>query len=148
MPDEILIPAPILVIEDDLDDQFLMQKIFERIGMEIELIFFNNGKEAMSYLRETVRDTFLILCDINMPLMNGLELKAHIDMDETLRSKGIPFIFLSTAIRETDIQQAFDLKVQGFFQKENSMEQMQDVIVSICKYWMKSQHPNMLFRKS
>ena len=147
MPDEIHIPAPILVIEDDLDDQFLMQKIFERISMDIELIFFSNGKEAMSYLRETDRDTFLILCDINMPVMNGLELKAHIDRDEAVRRKSIPFVFLSTAVRDNDIQQAFDLRAQGFFQKENSMEEMQEVIVSICRYWLKSQHPNMLPRK-
>lgn len=144
MPEEILIPAPIIVVEDDLDDQFLMQKIFERIGMRIELVFFNNGREALSYLKETERDTFLILCDINMPVMNGLELRAHLNADEALRQKSIPFIFLSTAIRERDIQHAYDMTVQGFFQKENSLEQMQEVIASIVKYWHKSKHPNML----
>jgi CheY-like chemotaxis protein len=147
MPEEIFIPAPIVIVEDDLDDQFLMQKIFERIGANIELIFFNNGREAFSYLKATERDTFLILCDINMPVMNGLELRAQINADESLRRKSIPFIFLSTATRESDIQQAYDMTVQGFFRKENSLEKMQEVIFSIVKYWNKSQHPSMLKRK-
>ncbi len=148
MSEELLTPAPIVIVEDDLDDQFLMQKIFERIGISIELVFFSNGKEALTYLQETQRETFLILCDINMPVMNGLELRARINADETLRRKSIPFIFLSTAARDSDVEQAYDMTVQGFFQKENSLEQMQDVIASIVKYWNKSKHPNMLNRKS
>ncbi len=148
MSEELLTPAPIVIVEDDLDDQFLMQKIFERIGISIELVFFSNGKEALTYLQETQCETFLILCDINMPVMNGLELRARINADETLRRKSIPFIFLSTAARDSDVEQAYDMTVQGFFQKENSLEQMQDVIASIVKYWNKSKHPNMLNRKS
>lgn len=141
MPEDLSITAPILIIEDDLDDQFLMQKIFERIGLNNELIFFNNGKEAFTYLQETERETFLILCDINMPVMNGLELRAQINADEALRRKSIPFVFLSTAVRDADIDLAYDLTVQGFFQKENSLEQMQEVVTSIVRYWNKSKHP-------
>jgi CheY-like chemotaxis protein len=147
MPDQLLITAPILVIDDDLDDQFLMQKIFERIGLNIELVFFNNGREAFTYLQETKRETFLILCDINMPVMNGLELRALINADHVLHRKCIPFVFLSTAIRESDIRQAYDMSVQGFFQKESSLDQMQEVIMNIVRYWHKSKHPNMLKRK-
>lgn len=147
MSEEFLIPAPIVIVEDDLDDQFLMQKIFERIGVSIELIFFSNGKEAFTYLQETQRDTFLILCDINMPVMNGLELRAEINADESLRRKCIPFVFLSTAARDSDVEKAYDMTVQGFFQKENSLEQMQEVISSIMRYWNKCRHPNMLNRK-
>lgn len=148
MSEELLIPAPIVIVEDDLDDQFLMQKIFERIGVRTELIFFSNGREAFTYLQETQRETFLILCDINMPVMNGLELRAEINANESLRRKSIPFVFLSTAARDSDVEKAYDMTVQGFFQKENSLEQMQEVIASIMKYWNKCRHPNMLNRKS
>jgi CheY-like chemotaxis protein len=139
-----LTPGPIVIIEDDVDDQFLLKKVFERIGFMSELIFFDNGKEAFQYLTTTDQHTFLILCDINMPVMNGLELRAQLNNDELLRRKSIPFIFLSTAVRTSDIEKAYDMTVQGFFQKETTLDKMEEVLHYIVMYWNKSKHPNSI----
>ena len=52
-----------------------------------------DGVEALSYLRETNDEIFIILCDLNMPKMDGLELKGMIELTAELKIKAIPFIF-------------------------------------------------------
>jgi CheY-like chemotaxis protein len=139
---------PIVVVEDDADDQFLLRKVFERLGVESELLFFYNGKEAWDYLKTTTRKTFMILCDINMPVMNGLELRQRINNDEEMRKKSIPFIFLSTAARSIDVDKAFDLSVQGFFVKESTFSEMENAMRVIVDYWDKCKHPNSLKKQA
>jgi len=137
-----LITDPILIIEDDPDDQYLMERILRRLNIDSELIFFTNGKEALDYLLTTDRRTFLIFCDINLPLMNGLELRARICGDECLRRKSIPFVFISTAANHADVALAYEMTVQGFFQKENTIEEMEHTVETIVNYWSKCKHPN------
>jgi CheY-like chemotaxis protein len=136
------VTEPILIVEDDLDDQFLLKKVFERIGVESDLVFFPNGKEALDYLKTSGKETFMILCDINMPVMNGLELRERINKDEELRRKSIPFIFLSTAARPIDVCTAFELSVQGFFVKESTLLEMEESLRTIFMYWARCKHPN------
>ena len=141
------VTEPIIVVEDDADDQFLLSKVLERIGVESEILFFFNGREAWEYLKTTERKTFLILCDINMPVMNGLELREKINNDEVMRRKAIPFVFLSTAARAIDVDKAFDLSAQGFFVKESTLQEMEDSLQVILSYWNKCRHPNSVKRQ-
>ena len=140
MSGKIMVTAPIIVVEDDVDDQFLLSKIFERIGVESEIIFFPDGEAAYAFLKSTDREIFLILCDINMPVMNGLEFRAKIRKDESLRNKGIPFVFLSTAARQNDVATAFELAAQGFFVKKSTMSEMETSMRTILTYWAISRH--------
>jgi len=133
---------PIIVVDDDLDDQFLVKKICENLHVTKEVLFFDDGKELLKYLRTTVQKPFIILCDINMPLMTGLELRRAINQDDQLRKKSIPFLFFSTAASPAQIREAYDLTVQGFFIKETTMEKIQDTLKLILDYWEKCKHPN------
>jgi CheY-like chemotaxis protein len=142
MRDKTFVTAPIVVVEDDVDDQFLIQKVFKRIGIHSDLIFFNNGKEALDYLKSTAQPIFMILSDINMPVMNGLELRSGIVRDDNLRKRCIPFIFLSTAARPSDVSAAHDLTVQGFFLKESTLGEMEKALENIVQYWARCKHPN------
>lgn len=135
--------GPIVVVEDDEDDQFLIGKVFERMGVSSELIFFSNGKDALNFLNTNDREIFLILCDINMPVMNGIELRQIICNNDVLRKKAIPFIFLSTAARPFDIIRAYDLNVQGFFLKESTLSEMVESMQTIVNYWMKCRRPDV-----
>lgn len=134
--------GPIISIEDDADDQFLIKSVVEELQIPNELLFFSNGLEALLYLETTQQQPFVIICDINMPVMNGLELRERIDQNEYLRKKSIPFVFLSTADNPLVIETAYDSTIQGFFKKENSFEDFKKRIKVIYDYWACCLHPN------
>jgi CheY-like chemotaxis protein len=132
---------PIIIVDDDQDDQFLMRKICEKMNVQRKLIFFEDGREALRYLRTTDDKPFIILSDINMPAMNGLELLREIVKDDFIRMKSIPFIFFSTAASPSQIREAYALTVQGFFVKETSMSKIEHSLRVILDYWEHSKHP-------
>lgn len=134
--------GPIVSIEDDADDQFLIKSVIEELNIPNEIIFFNNGLEALLYLETVNEQPFFIICDINMPVMNGLELRERIDENEYLRKKSIPFVFLSTADNPLVIETAYESTIQGFFKKENSFADLKERIRVIYDYWAYCLHPN------
>ncbi|WP_276369379.1 response regulator [Chryseolinea sp. H1M3-3] len=142
MEKKLFISDPIVIVEDDADDQYFIRMLCEKLGVTSELLFFDDGVKALHYLQTTQKKIFLILSDINMPMMNGLELRRRIQADETLRKKSIPFIFLSTAARQKDVDEAYDLTVQGFFVKASQLSEMEATLELILRYWAKCKHPN------
>jgi CheY-like chemotaxis protein len=144
MEKKLFIPDPIVVVEDDADDQYFIKTICEKLGVTSDLIFFEDGQKALEYLKTTTRKTFLILCDINMPIMNGLELRKKIQEDPQLKQKAIPFVFLSTAARAKEVQEAYNLTVQGFFVKASQLTDMENALELILSYWKSCKHPNSI----
>lgn len=134
--------GPVLIIEDDHDDQELIKSAFDEMGIDNPINIFNNGKEALDYLLETTEQPFLILCDVNMPVMNGLELREYIENHEPLKKKSIPFVFLTTAASKNIVNKAYDLTVQGFYQKEDTYTKLSEQLRLIVHYWKSCLHPN------
>jgi CheY-like chemotaxis protein len=134
--------GPIIAVEDDTDDQFLLQTAISELKISNNLIFFNNGQEALIYLETTQEQPFLILCDINMPVMNGLELRERIDKNEFLKKKAIPFVFLSTSDNPQVVEAAYNSTIQGFFKKLSNFVAYKDQILVIFNYWQNCLHPN------
>lgn len=135
--------GPIIIIEDDVDDQYLLQRTFEKLKVKNKTLFFSNGRDALEYLENEKDNPFIILCDINMPIMNGLELKETIHRNEYLRRKSIPFIFLTTSAQKADVDRAYQMMVQGYFEKSASMDEFESMIRLILKYWTECKHPNV-----
>ncbi len=142
MENKLLITDPIVIVEDDVDDQYFIRTICEKLGITAKLVFFEDGLRALQYLESTQEKTFLILCDINMPVMNGIELRRKIQENTLLRQKSIPFVFLSTAARQKEVEEAYDLTVQGFFVKASQLTEMEKSLELILEYWLKCKHPN------
>ncbi|HEX2534178.1 MAG TPA: response regulator, partial [Chitinophagaceae bacterium] len=67
--------GPIIVIEDDDDDQEILTEIFRKLDYGNPIIFYKDGNEALAYLNRSDVQPFLILSDINMPKINGFELR-------------------------------------------------------------------------
>jgi CheY-like chemotaxis protein len=135
------IKGPIVIVDDDDDDHYILKRVCEKLGVTTPIIFFADGKKLLDYLRTTAEKPFIILCDVNMPVMNGLELKRHIDHDEHIRKKGIPFIFFSTSAMSSIVREAFSMSVQGFFIKEQSLDELEKTLSLIFAYWNKCEHP-------
>lgn len=142
MEKKLLITDPIVIVEDDADDQYFIRTICDKLGVTAELLFFEDGLRALNYLESTQSKTFLILCDINMPVMNGIELRRKIQENVMLRQKSIPFVFLSTAARQKEVEEAYDLTVQGFFVKASQLTEMEKSLELILNYWLRCKHPN------
>jgi CheY-like chemotaxis protein len=127
--------GPIIVIEDDIDDQEMMVEIFKKLGYENEIVYFADGHLALDYLNKTDIHPFLILSDINMPKINGFELRNKVFTNEQLQTKCIPYLFFTTAADRKSVVDAYALSVQGFFKKPTSMAGLEHTIQKIIEYW-------------
>ena len=134
---------PIIIIDDDEDDLELIQRAFKELEIENEIIVFNDGFKFLEFVKAIHNKTFLILCDINMTLISGLELKRRIYEDEELRLKCVPFVFLSTSKASDAIMKAYSFGVQGYFIKPISFPELKEMLSYIVNYWKHSQHPNL-----
>ena len=129
--------GPVIVIEDDMDDQETLAEIFQRLNYQNKVLFFPDGQSALDYLTESNDPPFLILSDINMPKLDGFELRAKLKTDAKLSNKCIPYLFFSTAANQRAVIDAYSLSVQGFFVKPYSMNELEDTVSIIMQYWRK-----------
>ncbi|MEP6725237.1 MAG: response regulator [Bacteroidota bacterium] len=136
--------GPIIFIEDDLDDQEIMAEIFKELHYDNEIVFFGDGEKALEYLTNTEIEPFLILSDINMPKLNGMELREKVHNNEDLRLKSIPYLFFSTSAEQSHVINAYSKSIQGFFVKPNSVEKLKLTINKIIEYWKECVSPNYI----
>ena len=134
--------GPIIIVEDDSDDQEIYAAAIQAIGITNELIFFDNAVSALSFLATTQEQPFIILSDVNMPQMTGLQFKEKIQQDDYLREKGIPFVFISTNASSTAVKLAHALSVQGYFQKPHTMDDIKGMLRKLFDYWELCKHVN------
>ena|SRR5688572_5604495 len=135
--------GPIIVIDDDKDDQEILQEAIRDLGIANKLIFFDKGPDAFDYLKITTDKPLVILSDVNLPRQNGVEFKRQLDSDPQLREKSIPFVFFSTYVDRETVDIAYkELTIQGFFRKSNNYEDLKKSLNLIIEYWKICKHPN------
>jgi response regulator RpfG family c-di-GMP phosphodiesterase len=133
---------PIIIVDDDVDDLDIIKQVFTELKVENEIIYFDNGFKFLEYMWTTDKPTFFILCDMNLVIINGLELKRKIYEDSRLRLKCVPFMLSSTMKASTAIMEAYSFGVQGYFVKPNNIKEYTAMIHAMIIYWSYSQHPN------
>jgi CheY-like chemotaxis protein len=133
--------GPLVLVEDDIDDQELIILTLRELGLLNEIKLFQNGQEALEYLYQANTQPFLILSDINMPILDGIAFKKKIDSCAILKTKCIPFVFISTS-PAASMNEICKLNIQGFFEKGNSMRQLNEILGTILKYWNLTKHLN------
>ncbi len=136
--------GPIVIIEDDVDDQDILTAIFKELNYDNKFIFFGDSVQALEYLTDTDVEPFLVLSDINMPKLNGMELREKIVNNEDLRLKSIPYLFFTTSAEQKDVIDAYSRSIQGFFVKPNSYDKLKKIIVKIVEYWQECESPNYI----
>ncbi|MDQ3046357.1 MAG: response regulator [Bacteroidota bacterium] len=134
--------GPVVVIEDDADDQEILQEIFRNLNYKNKIVFFLDGNEALEYLNKSEVTPFLILSDINMPRINGFELRNKIHTNEQLQLKCIPYLFFTTSADKKAVIDAYSMSVQGFFVKPNTFTELENSIRKIMEYWKECIAPN------
>ncbi|MGZ3837559.1 MAG: response regulator [Flavisolibacter sp.] len=134
--------GPIIIIEDDPDDQEILIEIFQKLGYVNKIIYFNDGNDALAYLNKSEVQPFLILSDINMPRISGFELRNRVFTNEQLQTKCIPYLFFTTSANKKAVIEAYTMSVQGFFVKPTSMKALENTIRKIVEYWQECIAPN------
>lgn len=134
--------GPIIIIEDDLDDQELLTDVFKELDFKNEIIFFQDGEKALEFLINTAIEPFIIFSDINMPKLNGVELREKVHNNEDLRIKSIPYLFFTTTAEQKHVIEAYSKSIQGFFVKPSSFHDLKRTIKIIVEYWQECVSPN------
>ncbi|SEP25130.1 response regulator [Nitrosovibrio sp. Nv6] len=131
---------PILLVEDDQVDMMRVTRALKEIHVTNQIVHRENGEEALNYLRDENSDKpCLILLDLNMPIMNGIEFLRAVKKDE--RRRGIPVVMLTASDDQQDKLNSFDLGVAGYVAKPVNYRQLVEVIRSIDTYWTISAMP-------
>ena len=127
--------GPIFLVEDDEDDQLLITQALRELGITNRIMYFNDGVEIIKYLGSSMQQPFLILCDINLPLMNGFQTRKYIENSPLLKERCIPFLFFSTSDQPDTVQKAFESTVQGYFVKSTNYRKLKEDLSTIFSYW-------------
>ena len=136
----------IVIIDDDADDRYLLADVFRELNYANEIKFFSCGREALSYLEQRDSNPFLILSDVNMPGLDGFELRRIIRENTSLSEKCVPYLFFSTFVSEQAVTQAYLMSVQGFFVKPNTYDTLKGTMRKIVEYWQECYAPGMKAR--
>lgn len=134
--------GPIIVIEDDLDDQELLQETFKALNFPNQIIYFTDGYKALEFIEKADIRPFLILSDINMPTINGFELKKKIRNNAALNIRCIPYLFFTTGVQRQAVFDAYSMSAQGFFIKPSSMQGLENTLRKIIEYWQECYSPS------
>jgi len=135
---------PIIIVEDDKDDQDILTSVFNELNIEYPVKFFEDGIKALTYLMTTAEHPFLIMSDINIPKMSGTEFRQAINENTYLRKKAIPFVFFTTSADKEVVEDAYKIMVQGFFVKPGRMARVKEMVKTIIDYWRLCRHPYSL----
>jgi len=131
---------PILLVEDDRVDAMTVERALKGLKVRNPLVHSINGEEALEHLRGQGNEKpYIILLDLNMPKMNGIEFLKIVKADEEL--KKIPVVVLTTSKDEQDVIESFKLSVAGYMVKAADYEKFVETVEAICLYWTLSELP-------
>lgn len=125
----------ILVVEDDQVDVMTIRRAFEKNKILNPLYVASNGIEALAMLRDdrVPRDRRLVLLDLNMPGMNGIEFLRELRADPELRPT--PVVVLTTSNDERDKVNAYGFNVAGYLVKPVTFPSFAELMAALNKYW-------------
>jgi CheY-like chemotaxis protein len=136
----------ILLVEDDEVDIMNVKRAFKKYKISNPLFIAENGVEALAMLRsqngqppEVPENRRLILLDLNMPKMNGLEFLQELRKQEDL--KRTPVIVLTTSDEDKDRIEAYNLNVAGYILKPVTFANFAEVMIALNKYWALCEMP-------
>lgn len=136
----------ILLVEDDEVDVMNVKRAFKKYKITNPLFIAGNGIEALELLRSqngkppvVPESRRLILLDLNMPKMNGLEFLEELRQDDRLKRS--PVIVLTTSDEDKDRIEAYNLNVAGYILKPVAFVNFAEVMVALNKYWALCEMP-------
>jgi CheY-like chemotaxis protein len=127
----------VLLVEDNPSDVALTRHLFGAVSLPVDLSVAHDGEEAVSLVRRKAdggERPDLILLDLNLPRMSGLEVLGELKADERLRH--IPVIVLTTSSAERDVRSAYSHHANAYVTKPVDLDQFIHVIGAIEQFWL------------
>ena len=127
----------IIYIDDDEDDGMIFSEVYEglakTLGLHTELLIFSSGSSMLHYVEENAPEISLIISDINMPEMNGFQLKEAVNRT---KYSALPYVLYSTASPATVGKDLMSkLHINGFYVKQTSYKEMENQLTEILQRW-------------
>jgi CheY-like chemotaxis protein len=129
---------PILLVDDSTDDIELVLAALRRTKLRNKVVTLRDGDEALDYLYRRGRfgdrnDPVVILMDIKMPKVTGLEVLERIKSDDRLRT--IPFVMLTSSNRQSDVDTSYRLGVNAYVVKPVNFDRLIEAIDCLVRFW-------------
>lgn len=132
----------ILLVEDNPDDLELTLRAFEKSNLVHQIVVARDGREALDYLfaeggfagRDSLLAPSVVLLDLNLPKLNGLDVLRRMRADE--RTRRVPVVILTSSSEEQDIVQSYDLGANSFVRKPVNFAEFLDAASRLGVYWL------------
>lgn len=131
----------ILLVDDDELSLMNVRRAFEKGGIDTPLFYAEDGLKALEMLRDGTfpKERRLVLLDLNMPRMNGLEFLKELRADAALHAT--PVVMLTTSDEERDRVETYDLHVAGYLVKPVRFVQFVELMTTLNRYWTLMEMP-------
>jgi CheY-like chemotaxis protein len=130
---------PIIIVDDDADDQEVYQEVLpqvlEELSLRNPLHFYISSKEMLQYLQTSRKIPALMICALHMKNESGLQLKKILKEDPKYADLRFPFILLADLPSHEEIEKAYGLQVQGIFEKPFNLQDMHHLFYHLLSYW-------------
>jgi len=132
----------ILLVEDNADDELLTLRALKKHNFANEVDVVRDGAEALDYIfcrgayssRDFLDTPQLVLLDINLPKLSGIEVLKEIRKDESLQST--PIVMLTTSKEETDMLKSYTNGANSYIQKPVDFKEFVEVVSQLGVYWL------------
>lgn len=132
----------IVIVEDDPNDQELLMRVFKKQGVVNKIILLKDGAEALDFFfakgsysgREVNSDYKIVILDLKLPKVNGIQVLQKIKADE--RTRKIPVVVLTSSKESRDVKDAYNLGVNSYVTKPIKFDEFAKVVSELGLYWL------------
>ena len=131
----------IMLIEDNPDDEALTLRALKRNNIQNAIVIARDGQEALDYLLGTGADSWprnamihLVLLDLNLPKLSGLDVLRRLRADA--RTRSLPIVVLTSSNEERDLIESYDLGANSYVRKPVDFEQFAEAVRQLAVYWL------------
>ena len=133
--------SPVFIVDSDWEDKELIEDAWQELGFANKLYFFNSAEDVIHEMETGHLVPFLIISEIDLPKISGLQLKQYLLQHKLTNFKSIPFVFLTETPSQAQIEQAYHLCTNGLFKKKDNFNDLKQQLIAIVSYWRESMVP-------
>ena len=125
----------VILVEDDPDDIYFFKEVVKNSQLNMRLTIFEDGGELYEFLLKNPSKKYLVLLDLNMPRLSGLETLKKLN-NYSLEKNNI-IIAYTTSNYKSDLEEAYQLGVKSYIVKPDNQKDLSELIETLLQYWFK-----------